>query len=598
MVLNFNGYSVEIDEAAERYNEIRKEFTEMSRKAKDAAIDCMNDNFKSYTDFANNAKSAYEDLFNSYLQKTVWKLVEHKIYNVDEVVLLQLFEERFELKYKKKLNSMLSIIIGIDLARAEAKAENSDRTMGLFTDSLSATADSSLSLMTGDAGGYLGSSMEAGVDLMGSLASAGFSFASNKIGEHNDNIKKKEVFESSFDRSILYDGFEEDVYNLNFLFADIVNGATNEVVYKYPLDDVVDSFEPICRNIMAGNYLKDASQPNLEKDMIEQILSANPYEKKVYSYVVKKNSGMSEDMKSGMLMLGVDLADLANTYVKYSYGVLKFKTYEEACEVCDKVKEQLVSFGVETCGYYEQLCSQKEELYKKRRTFRGYVFDTIEERDDAEVKYNAFMEEFEISTLEIDELIAVFYETYTRDLYDGLRGILRSEIMNYVEGKLKNFKEFEKIEPYFEEAQSKCTELGVESTSLFVAIEKVYKKLKVKQKIGNAFGSAKDKSKELFSKVPFGKKNAEEGTESQPIAESQPAATAQPEAAAEAPKESKFGGFGSKFSSGMGMAKGMFGKGKDEGTAAEAEPETKPCPSCGNQVKATGKFCSKCGYRF
>ena len=75
-----------------------------------------------------------------------------------------------------------------------------------------------------------------------------------------------------------------------------------------------------------------------------------------------------------------------------------------------------------------------------------------------------------------------------------------------------------------------------------------------KEKAGAMAGLAKNKSKEFMSKLPFDKKKKAEAEVSQPQIE----------------------------------------------TAVAQEPavDTKFCPQCGNSLKATAKFCGKCGDRF
>jgi hypothetical protein len=192
--------------------------------------------------------------------------------------------------------------------------------------------------------------------------------------------------------------------------------------------------------------------------------------------------------------------------------------------------------------------------------------------------------------------------------------------------KVDEFKSTESMTSYMEYCQEKMAEHNLTSWDVTDVFQRKYKKVERKEKFDAGVAVAKEKisaaasnvmghGKELAGKLPFGKKNNDapkaeieckeepKAQENVPVQDNAPApvpasvtATAPAPATAEPAKEKKKFGFNP-----------FEGKKKQESTptpavpapaAPAATPETKTCPQCSATIKATGKFCNKCGYRF
>lgn len=623
MVMNFDGISITINDATDRYNTIRKDFMEMSIKAGLEAKEVFESSFADYSSFCASGRNVFDRLFNKYLQQTVWKLVLNKVYYIDEVILRDMKLQR-GLAYGKALNGFFGQIYLVDEERQEKISTTKSVAGGL---GLAALGSAGYGISAGadqDGGGMLLGMCGTGLAATAAAGTAAVGFVANAIGKSNDEVKKKGIFESEFNRNMLYEAFEKDVYSLNLIFADIVNEKIGgERYYYYPTEEILAKDEPYVRNIVAGNYLHDPSAPGLEVQIIEKILTENPYNGDVYSYIARCNNGISPELKDMLAYLGMSMDTLANAYLQYKYGEIDYATYEEICEFEKVVRDELVQFGTDKCRYLEQVCAKKEELYIIRRTYNGHLFDTIEIRDAAEKQYNDYLADIDFAAMNLDELLTFYFDTFTADLYEEIKSDIQLLIMNYVEPAYKNIKTLDAIMPYYGMVKGRFAELGITDNELLKLNEKCFKKLNTKAKFASAADSAKEKSKELISKIPFGKNKADtaaanaENTETAVdgnAADMSAVGSVNGATDAAGNAASKAFGFASK---GIDGAKGFFKK-KDDASAnsnvstpvsaapavnaatpvSAASAEYKKCPQCGKEVKINGKFCGRCGYGF
>ena len=578
----FNDIELNIDEATDRYVETRKEYLAWSKEARKLAEEQFLESFKTYTDFVARGSALYDGLFRDYLQKTVWKLISTGIFDVDEEEILAMIGKD-NLKYVKVLRDWIGSIQMIDCIREAKKEEDNEAAKEMGKDAGSGALD----LFSGDVSGLFSLSLNA----LGALGTKGISSVSNYVGKKFDEKEKAELFESEFSRNNLYSAMEDDIYSLNIIYASIVNDYQDEdmVYYYFPTDGVISKNKPMLRNLMAGNYLHDPSQPALEKTIIEKILVNNPYESNVYSYLIIKNEGIAPGLKDLLDYLGMSTDSLANTFLENKYGKISLSVYEEAVEFEKTIIEELSHFGAGSCDYLRQVQTRKQELYVIRRTFKGHVYDTIEMRDEAERQYNDYMSVLDPATMTLDEMTAVYYDTFSLEAYDPIKETIRSDMLFFIELKYDEMKTLDQIMPYYEDAQAKCGELGVETTSLNDLTVQVYKKLNMKAKFTSAAGAAKEKGKALMSKFSFGKGKAQNNEASDPAGPETAAADGNPAApGAEMPGNAQAGaepeaakatdkmlGFAAK---GLGSAKGLFKKNKDSEVSQDNAVVNEPAP--------------------
>lgn len=360
--------------------------------------------------------------------------------------------------------------------------------------------------------------------------------------------ERKALFDKSSTRTDLLLGMEQDVYMLHRTIARLINERTGVEHFYYAKEEDRKRFEPICRNIMRGNF-KGEEHPDLEQQQIHNVLLMNPYELRMYCYIMRENDGITDELRAIMEYLCVDKMALANSYLEDKYNLADYNTYEAIIEFEKAVVTELKQFEVDSCEFTYNLASKKELLYIERRTFRQYTYETIEERDFAEKQFVDFVGEGFVE-LELDELLEKYELTYDSEIVEKNKEDFRTALMSLISAKVDEIGNTEELAGYVAYAREKKEEHQLEQSEILNVFEKKYKKLERKEKIGAGVAAAKEKltatagnvmghGKELMQRIPFSKKEK-----------------------------------------------------------TEEKPQTKTCPQCGNIVKETGKFCNKCGHRF
>ena len=68
----------------------------------------------------------------------------------------------------------------------------------------------------------------------------------------------------------------------------------------------LEKIEPEIRNAISGNFDHDENNPDLELKQIIKILTLNPYETRVYSYIMKKHNGLTDELNNTVNYLNID----------------------------------------------------------------------------------------------------------------------------------------------------------------------------------------------------------------------------------------------------------------------------------------------------
>ena len=573
------------DVATDRYNALRTEYYEMSKVAIAEAKIAFDEKITSLDLLCSLTSSLYEDLFKKYLKTSVRKLVEFGIYNIDEVVLLEIVESRYDLRYKCVLANIKNQVYGIDAEVREKEAAGKETVNSLLKTSGelagSGASDMAIGATYESSGDFASGMLGAAAGAAGLLVAGGaalYNNHQNKIAQEEAEKKKASLFEDESNRNELCEAFAYDVFVLYETVGAIVNERLEDSgYYYYPTEEQLCALEPICRNLFEGNFNNVSDKPNLERDMIYHIMQVNPYDDRVYSYILMKEDTLTDELKEIINYLNIDMPKLADAYLYLRYRLDEFDTYEAICDFEPVVEKEMNMFGINEGAFYNEFIDIKQQLFEKRRTFNGFVYETIEDRDNAEVQYNKFFEDGkEIEELSLDEAIQKYYATLPDNIYPKNREDLQAIFMHQITNSFDTLTTSVMVEPYIVDAEQKRIVFQYAELALITELSKYKKKLETKEKMeetvaaakekaaevagaakekaGAMAGLAKNKSKEFMSKLPFDKKKKAEAEASQPQIE---AAVTQ-----------------------------------------ETVVDTKFCPQCGNSLKATAKFCGKCGNRF
>lgn len=625
-------------EEMDLFNSIRKKYLLLSQEARKKAEEEYK-KITNYSEYRSYGQGIMDELFEHYLQIGVHDIIKYDIYDIDEVVLREEFEKSFGCTYQEEINYIVGQLNQIDAEQAAADAERREAIQE--TSLVDGMLVSSTGNVVGDlfsmAGAKLSSVAINAVAKGGTALVTGGIRALEKQGAENDRIS---IFENPSTKENLLNGVELDVYLLHRVIARLINERTGKSYFYYATEEMIDRFEPICRNILQGNF-KDAGQLDLECQQIHNMVKMNPYELRIYCYIMKESGGITAELKELLEYLYVDKSSMTDSYLESRYDLNTYSIYESMLDLEKIILREMEEFGVTDCSFYRKVVSKKEALYKERRTFHGYVYDSIGDKELAEEQYNDFVQD-EFEKMSLDELLQKYEMTYDGTRFESIQEELRVFIMGFINVKINEFKMSESVKPYVAYALEKKEEYRLENSELLNVFESKYKALVMKEKIAAGIEAVKlrliaiaeaikwrakvlvKKIKEMKDKllalkpkaekkslpgkkdtttkknssvkVSFGKKKEKE---EQPVLEKtnevewkepetesivQPQPEPKTESAVQAQPESKI----------------------EPEAQAQPEPQLEPqvlpaikeCPQCGAKVKETGKFCNKCGHRF
>ena len=582
--LNVLTSAVVLTEEMDAYNSLRNKFLQLSKEAEAKVSESYDKNVKSYKDLQISAQYMLDRLFKEYLQIGAIHLISYGIYDVDEEVLREEYGKDFDITYKNTILNIVREINAIDADVAQGKADRKE----MVADAGSSFQTLGFYRQTGDVGKDLSNVAKAETETMAmnavvaggaALLSAGLGALDKKAAES----EKEDIFSRASTKNSLVRAMGKDVYQLHKTIARIVNSRVNKT-FTYPSEEELEKIEPEIRNAISGNFDHDENNPDLELKQIIKILTLNPYETRVYSYIMKKHNGLTDELNNTVNYLNIDKQDLADSYLRSMYNMNEYTTYESIVPFEEQIRAEMKPFDVTECKYLSEVDDYKESLYTKRRTFNAYVYDTIDDRDKAEEQFTTFFDE-PVKDMDMDDLVEKYYETLPSTVYQKNREDLQLLIMSQLTGYIDGFQDSETIDSYIVTAEGKMREYGYGTLSLLDALTKKRKKLCRKENVMKAVGSAKDSvknfGKNLMGKVPFEKNTAIEETNE----EVNTAENVKPKAA----------GF---FDGTKKMFAGATDKVKNTVSGTSEESEFKTCPQCGATIKSKAKFCGTCGYKF
>lgn len=551
--LNVLSSEVVLTEEMDTYNTLRNKFLRLSKEARIKTSENYDKEVKSYSDLRMSAQYMLDRIFKEYLQVGAIQLISYGIYDVDEEVLREEYSKDFEISYKNVIQNIIKEINSIDSNLAQSKSDRKD----MVADAGSTFKTLGFYRQTGDVGKDLSNVFEAETETMAmnavmaggaALLSAGMGAVEKKAAES----EKEGVFSRTSTKNSLVSAMENDVYQMHKTIARIANERIKQF-FVYPQKEELIKIEPEVRNAIAGNFAHDEKNPDLELKQIIKILTINPYESRIYSYIMKKYNGLTDDLNDTVNYLNIDKQDLADSYLRSMYNIKECTTYENVLAFEDKIKQEMKAFDVTDCKYLSEVTDYKNLLFTKRKTFNSFVYSTIEDRDKAEKQFMSFFDE-PVADMDMDDLVEKYFETLPSSIYPKNREDLQLLIMGQLSGYIDKVQNSAIIEPYIITAEQKKKEYGIESMTLLDALlkrkKKLYRKESVMMAVDNVKGTFKNFGKNFKDKVSFEKKPVIEANEPIGISDN--------------------------------IEKANY----------------KICPQCGTNLKEEAKFCKNCGYKF
>ncbi len=514
VTFSLEGNVLDFNEKTDLYNSIRAKYVDLGCEAREKASKVYDEHITTISDFRIWTRKYISEVFDEYLREGVLEVIGYGIYDIDDEVLKSEFEADFVCQFKKAISEVQAEIRAI-----EKTQEAADQARKEMIQAAGSAVSSDGYIETGDLGTDIGNMVTGELENMAINAAlaAGTALITGGIRKLEKEQAEKDmenIFRRPTTKQNILIGLEKDVRNLHKTLARLIN-ERHQPVFYYVSEEEKAAIEPVIRNITKGNFARYKADSDLEKHKIEEILEINPYEVRVYSYIMQKNSGLSEEMKNLLGYLKIDMDIVADAYLRTQYDIDECLVYEDIVDVEAKLRAGMEPFGVSECEYLFEALVIKDRLFDIRRSFNGYKYDSIEERDNAEVQFKEFLKD-DLEAMDLDELVDKYLDTLAPEYTEKNRQDLQAIVLKKLPPYIEEFLNAEDLAPYINRAEVKKQEGNYEKLSLLDMLNKKRKQLERKAKFAETTAKAREKlkatadftknaGKDLMDKLPTDK---------------------------------------------------------------------------------------------
>ncbi len=611
---NLFGKELVFDERTVAYNNIRKKYAALARENELLVEDFYDKEIKSIEAYRKKVPIFCNARMDDYINIGVVELVANGICNIDDVILAEEFEKDWDSCWKAAFDNFDEKIGDVEIRQAERKLEsqkaieaagNTVRTTGFFGNGsilqeMAAIGSAKVhdAVINGAAKGI--------TKLVTNMA--------DKQADNQDEREKERIFKSPINKIELVNGLKQDIFMLHKTVARLINENVS-IKYYYASTDILAKNEPIVRNALRGNFVTEQPDTALMETRVRELLQANPYDLRLYGYMVKFKGGVTEEIRTMMNFFEVSISDLADAFLRSMYNIADYPTYEDSERLVHEIERDLKGFGVTECYLLKEAKDHRDRLYEIRRTYHNHIFNTIEERDAAEAEYKAFFADKNLMEMNIDEIVDLYVETMKADLMPANAEYIRIELTDFADPLIYRMKSIVDINKAVDTIEFYAEKHGDDVSPIIEIFAKRRKTLEARAKILAILAAIRSWFVGIFLKIKLKIKSLRErktaakqikaeaapAVQPEPVAEvkAAPAPVVQPEPAAEvyaapAPVVQPVPAAEVQAT----PAPVVQPESAAEAQATPAPAETKDCPQCGKKVKINGKFCGKCGYRF
>ena len=225
------GDEITWDVATDRYNSLRADYYVMSQEAEEAAKSTFEEKIDSVETLCDSGINTYEELFKGYLKKSVMKLVELGIYDIDEEALSEIVNSSNPLKYRDTLQSIINQVAEIDASVRAKQEAGQDTVNSLLKGSGEMAGTGASELVTGNLysseGDFAAGMLDVTAGAVGLLAAGGAALYAN-----HQNNKAQEEANAEVNKA------NEDVKNFGSEVTEIMNETTG--LEAEDISDVLD----------------------------------------------------------------------------------------------------------------------------------------------------------------------------------------------------------------------------------------------------------------------------------------------------------------------------------------------------------------------
>ncbi len=355
------------------YNDIRKKFEELSLEAYDEFTEFYEENCKNIEDVHNKALDIGYSCISKELDTAIEILVNNDLMYIDKNSFIDKYYGKY-ISWEDEFDAVDSKYREIVMTSEEEKAYREERK-----DSRGRWQGGGFGV-----GGAISGAMKAGaMNMTTGAAHKVFNSVGNMITTANANSAKDKLFKDESTLDDLAIGVMANVFVIHYAVIDALRDNNVSSIGMYPSNE-----DEVKAKSLLNNLNKGLIPSEKRKDIIEEIIYKNPYNKDIYLYLLKNYGDKDNGLTEITTFLSADINDDKENILEEYYDDLPKDTEEATLNSIEKLKEFAQSLHMDNVDEY--LDKFNEILVKHDiniRTVDGVLFETREEAAIANEEY-------------------------------------------------------------------------------------------------------------------------------------------------------------------------------------------------------------------
>lgn len=241
------------------------------------------------------------------------------------------------------------------------------------------------------------------------LASGTAHSVANAIGNAGDKLQ-------------VLDQKGEQMKKVRPMVQEIVMAAISDVLVL--VCESLEAEEPVLSDVEEARLENLSMMP---KEVAEKeafyLLGEDPGEQRIYEYFLKTHKDPNGELDSIAKHFFVDLSKQRKNLLDAVYKTLSSETLEQARTSIEIYKNELAQYGQTEDDNLKLLLAAEKKLFDEARTFHGTLYDTIEERQMAEKRFEQEKENIDALSPQIDAEIDKLTLMYTPESFEAAKTV-------------------------------------------------------------------------------------------------------------------------------------------------------------------------------
>lgn len=365
--LSLFGQRIVMSEGRARYNEIRRHFLGIADGLTNDYVISYKQNLRDMDKLASEGHEHGLQFIRAGIQRAIEFLIQQEIYDVDENLFVEEYyrpyftwEDAFEVIQEKYME------IGIKAEQLneyrKMRRENRARLIGGGF-GLSGAAKG---IATAGALNAVSGTIHGLVNIGGSVVSS--------IGSA---IKKDSLYNSPATFNSLRASLFESLLNLHLAVVEVLEENDNG-----PVSPVSDEEERRAQALF-NNLVRHAVGQDQEIALLVEIFTLDPYEQKVYDYVLQKYGDLKGELDLFANYFSVNINANKEAILRQILPSIDYDDENALLEGEKKIRECMQKLGLSSNTLLDEVKRRLEEIDQRERTFDGVQYETREEAKQA-----------------------------------------------------------------------------------------------------------------------------------------------------------------------------------------------------------------------